>query len=348
MAFTPSTEVKTVTHKDWGYYQDNAYINNSGGITGGDDYWQIKGAIDVSYEASVGGSFQIGGMTFFESNRTNVNFYSSETVDSSKRISTVYLSSQNQVVSIPSNAKIMVLCVRTIGPDESGTVTVTLRQLSTVWNTSDGLPPKAGKIYDYNGTINFEIGKVYDWDGSTSRQIGKVYDYDGTSNHLIYNAIPDALYTPGNPQTEITGGWILDTSHWPSEFYETGSSLYMRGSGTEEGGANVRGTAIVRTANPVDLSGINTLAFTANGRNNAGTSYFAISPSIIRSIEPGNKGSEFTRAVVEPEGIAAFDKTYYLDVADITGSYYVYCVAGANGYYNGWYSYMYVTNIACS
>jgi hypothetical protein len=129
MSFISSTEIKTVTLKDWGYYQDNTYINNSGGFVGGDDYWQIKGAIDVSYEASVGGSFQIGGMTFFESNRSNVNFYNSETVSSSNLISTVLLSSQNQVVSVPSDAKTMVLCVRTIGPDESRTVTVTLNPI---------------------------------------------------------------------------------------------------------------------------------------------------------------------------------------------------------------------------
>lgn len=189
MAFTSTTTTQSVTYQNWGYHVDNTYINNSGGFVGNDDYWEIKKPIDVSYEASIGGSFTISGMTFFESNRTNVNFYSSTSVDSSKRISTVYISSQNQKVNVPSNAKIMVLCVRTISPNESASVKVSLRQQVTTWNTSDKAAPTAGTIYDFNGTTNNIIGTVYDTNGGTNyAQIGTIYDYNGSNYALLYAA----------------------------------------------------------------------------------------------------------------------------------------------------------------
>ena len=190
MAFTSTTTVNSVTYQNWGYHVDNTYINNSGGFVGNDDYWEIKKPIDVSYEASIGGSFTISGMTFFESNRTNVNFYSSTSVDSSKRISTVYISSQNQKVNVPSNAKIMILCVRTISPNESASVKVSLRQQVTTWNTSDKAAPTAGTIYDFNGTTNSIIATVYDNVSGTTNyaQIGSIYSYNGTDYIPLYSA----------------------------------------------------------------------------------------------------------------------------------------------------------------
>lgn len=212
MAFTSTEIIKTKTYKNWGYHLDNTYIANNGGFSGFDDYWEIKKPIDVSYEASVGGSFKIGGMTFFENERTNVNFYSSTTVNSSKRISTVRLTKQNQTVSVPSNAKIMIICVRTISPNESGNVTVTLRQKTTQWNTSNNNPPTAGMMYDFNGTTNSVLNAFYDNDGSKNYQWQYIYDNDGTTNRMIWSGTPTHLYNKGNQETNVTGGWQQSTT----------------------------------------------------------------------------------------------------------------------------------------
>lgn len=262
MSFISSTEIKTVTLKGWGYYQDNSYIKNSGVFVSGDDYWQIKGAIDVSYEASMGGSFQIGGMTLFEVNRTNVNFYSSETVDSSKRISTVLLSSRNQVVSVPSNAKIMILCVRNISPDESGTVTVTLRQQTTIWNTSDGMPPKAGMIYDDNGTIVHQIGKIYMFDGADVNPINKIYDYNGTTSSLIYTG-ETLIYEAGTLNTSLIGSVVGRNSG--GAWYTFGASYWI-GSAYHDPDINSWSHAIWWTGSKISMAGYTSLKLTATDR----------------------------------------------------------------------------------
>ena len=357
MSFTSTTEIKSVTYKNWGYHLDNTYINNSGGFVSNDDYWQIKKPIDVSYEASVGGSFKIGGMTFFESNRTNVNFYSSTTVDSSKRISTVYISSQNQIVSVPSNAKIMIICVRTISPNEEAAVTITLRQKTIKWNTSDGSEPKSGSIYDYDGSINYQIGKLYDYDGTTTYQIGKVYDYNGTTSSLIYVAEVPLL----EGQTLTNGVTAIDTRGSLNGNY--GYNPLTIGSGgvtinTSTGNGNKRNSLMTLTPK-INLTGYSAITFyfstfSVKSMRNGDSFRVGVTTSAASNLgDYAMRGGTY-QTWSSPSALTTKDygpQTYTVDISSLSGEYYVYWDCSLQAQYSssseGWPEVNFTLNKIC-
>lgn len=185
-------------------------------------------------------------------------------------------------------------------------------------------------IFDNDGVGTYEIGKVWDDDGTAVHQIGKVWDDDGASVHLVYSADLSLFPTQDASISLISAG---DTN--PQYTYANNDTghIYL-GASSEAGGGYDRGAqSFVRSTTKIDLTEYSTLTFVADlielpYYGTHGSSRFGITD---REVPPcyNNNGTFWYEGWIRYTGAEQGDHpqtsgTFTINIADITGAYYVF------------------------
>lgn len=120
-------------------------------------------------------------------------------------------------------------------------------------------------------------------------------------------------FKDGNQYTDVTGGWTKEG--WGGTGSVTvGSTIVATGTG---------GTAVVGTANPVDLSGVNKVWIDSpNGTGSYGSSGYMF---IARSKSTASSES-VANVQINKSG------SFSIDVSSLSGKYYIYLYAGTGAY----------------
>lgn len=189
-----------------------------------------------------------------------------------------------------------------------------------------------------NGTDLADIGKLYLYNGTDNAQIAKTYYNNGTDNSLIYTA-EESVFQHG--VSCYTAGY---TYHGDMTL-EAGSLLLIATAVYGQHG----GVINAYTEKPFDLSGVDTLSFTASSETGGtvitnSTLYVGVVqalPEADGSWAPdGWKNAEVPnsiRIINEKEVVvkltAAGADNYSLDVSDLSGAYYVtFCATNNHTY----------------
>ena len=191
-------------------------------------------------------------------------------------------------------------------------------------------------IYDMNqaGQVVSELRSLYDMNpaGEIVSKIGKVYDNDGTTDHLIYSA-DQILYDDGNQHTEAGGSWTNSGYNYKAGSYNYTYTIYAPTFNADNiylyQPAGLR-VGIAGKNSAISLNGWSTLTFNIRVKNDAlnsnlqdgrwGGIYIATSKIDTAAVISNYFNGSISTSLVS--------KTVQLNVSQLTGSYYIFAVAG--------------------